>query len=100
MEKTIKLTKSGKIDMWGKIERKNKLTTEEKKLKAQQACKKYHENNKGAHNEAYKKYYEKNKVEINEKRKKRIAGTQFSKLTLAKLEKKLTKIWKIKGLII
>ena len=45
--KQIKLTKSGKIDMRGKGERKNKLTTEEKKLKARLLCKKHHENNRG-----------------------------------------------------
>ena len=98
--KQIKLTKSGKIDMRGKGERKNKLTTEEKKLKARLSCKKHHENNHEAHNIAYKTYYESHKEEINEKRRIKKEGKQFSKLTLDKLEKKLIRIWKIKGLIV
>jgi hypothetical protein len=57
---------------------KNKLSKEEK------------------HNISYKKYYNKNKSTINDKRK--LIKNSF-KIISARLEKKLSKIWRIKRLI-
>ena len=98
--KIIKLTKSGKIDMRGRVKKQSKLTDEEKKLNARLACKKFSENNKKAHNATYKKYYDKNKTEINKRRNEKKAQHPIKNLICDRLEKKLIRIWRIKGLII
>ena len=99
-KKIIKFTKSGKIDMRGRVKKQSKLTDEEKKLNARLACKKFSENNKKAHNATYKKYYDKNKTEINKRRNEKKAQHPINKLICDRLEKKLIRIWRIKGLII
>jgi hypothetical protein len=96
--KTIKLTKIGKVDMRGKSKTK-RLTEEQVKTNAYKSCKNYYQNHKQEHNESYKKYYEKNKEKINEQRKLKKTKMNVKKLVKF-LEPKLTKIWRIKCMIV
>ena len=96
--KTLKLTMSGKVDMRGKI-KTSRLTKEQVKKNAYQSCKNYYQNHKQEHNESYKKYYEKNKEKINEQRKLKKTKMNVKKLVKL-LEPKLTKIWRIKCMIV
>ena len=98
-EHPVRLTKSGKVDMRGKIKNQKKLTEEEVKMNAYLSCKKYHLHHKEDHNRAYKKYYDNNKIKINEKRKLASLKKKNFKVLVKQLEKKLTKIWRIKGLV-